>query len=253
MTAMPRARHLDRGACGPRPWRRRRCRASARRRSGSSGSSASQRASTTFCWLPPERLTTSWSGPAMRIVQQLRGSSRPARALLRLVDEPARIAKRSSAAMREVLADGERQEQRLLLAVLRHQADAVADRVARRADAHLPRRRCRTRAGSRTGRRRTRRARSRCGRRRPARRCRGSRPRADVEVDAVQDVPRWRPARRAERRPAHREPRPPRPGAAARALDRGSTSRPTIIADDASTWRARRCRRCRRAGRRAGR
>ena len=35
------------------------------------GRSASQRASTTFCWLPPERLPTTWSGLAMRMLSSL--------------------------------------------------------------------------------------------------------------------------------------------------------------------------------------
>src|SRR5205823_8577351 len=43
------------------------------------GRSASQRASTTFCWLPPERLTTSCSGPAMRMFSIRRYSSTSAR------------------------------------------------------------------------------------------------------------------------------------------------------------------------------
>ena len=63
-------------AGGPRPSCRRRCRASARRRSAPSGSVASHLASTTFCWLPPDRKPT-------RVVQAVELELQPRRPLAR--------------------------------------------------------------------------------------------------------------------------------------------------------------------------
>ena len=56
-----RPRRARRSAPAPRPWRRRRCRGSARPAAAPSGSVASQRASSTFCWLPPDSSPTRWS------------------------------------------------------------------------------------------------------------------------------------------------------------------------------------------------
>ena len=92
------------------------------------GSSASQRASTTFCWLPPERFRTICSGLAMRI-----------RGVLEALDQLAlRAARRRSRTSAEAAERGHAtgccgrpgEEQRLLLAVLGHEADAVPNRVA---------------------------------------------------------------------------------------------------------------------------
>ena len=73
------------------------------------------------------------SGLAMRMLSARRKSSTSC-SLGRLVDEEAPARSRSSDAMLRLMRIGERQEQRLLLAVLGHQADAVADGVPRRAD-----------------------------------------------------------------------------------------------------------------------
>ena len=78
-------------------------------------------------------------------------------------------------------------EQRLLLAVLGHQADAVLDGVARASGSRPA---CR-RPGSgrcRTGRRRRSRAPARCGRRRPGRRGRGSRRARTAKLMSWSDV-----------------------------------------------------------------
>ena len=111
---------------GPRPWSRCRCRASARRRSGFAARSASQRASTTFCWLPPERLPTAWSRSGHADAQQLAVVVDAAAVLCALVDEDA--AARliwSCAAMVILVRIASAQEQRLLLAVFGHEADAA--------------------------------------------------------------------------------------------------------------------------------
>ena len=55
------ARQARGAADRSRPSRRRRCRASARRRSSTLGPSASHLASTTFCWLPPLSVAVSTS------------------------------------------------------------------------------------------------------------------------------------------------------------------------------------------------
>ena len=69
--------------CGrSRHGRRRRCRGSVRRGSGSAASVASQRARSTFCWLPPDSSLIGMSGSAARMSSSLdeaRRRSRPAR------------------------------------------------------------------------------------------------------------------------------------------------------------------------------
>ena len=61
-----RTRPGRRSSGGPRPWRRCRCRGSARRGSARRGFDASHFASTTFCWLPPDSAPTGWSTPVIR-------------------------------------------------------------------------------------------------------------------------------------------------------------------------------------------
>ena len=194
---------LRRGSRAPRPWRRRRCRASARRRSGPWGRSASQRASTTFCWLPPERLPMIWSGPAMRIDMRLAEAARAPRAPCASSMKPRPPDEAVERGDGEILADRQLQEQRLLLAVLRHEADAVADRVARRADAHglaVDRDACRRRGvGAEDGAGELGAARRRRGRRCPGSRRRGRRGRCRRA--------RWRAARRGRARCAGPAPR----------------------------------------------
>ena len=62
-----RRRPARRRASGSRPWRRRRCRGSARRGSAACGSVSSQRASSTFCWLPPREVAHQRLGSAGRM------------------------------------------------------------------------------------------------------------------------------------------------------------------------------------------
>ena len=58
ITPRPVARRARPGSRRSRAWRRRRRRASARRRSARCGSQSSVRASSTFCWLPPDSVCT---------------------------------------------------------------------------------------------------------------------------------------------------------------------------------------------------
>ena len=100
------------------------------------GSAASQRAMTTFCWLPPDRVVI----PSLERPSLIRRRSTYAR-------EPPLAGRRTHEArggvaahgrQREVLADGEDAEQRLVAPLARHVGDAGARRGRRRADLHGP-------------------------------------------------------------------------------------------------------------------
>ena len=189
----------------------------------------------------------------MRILSILRYFSVSARSA-RVVDEQAPAADLLMRRHAEVGAHRQRQEQSLLLAVLGHEADAVADRVARRADRRPPAPSIRIAAGVERDRRRRSPAPSRCARRRPARRCRGSRRGAPRSVDVVEHgrvaVVRVAAPGKAFDRAARRRP-------AFAALRDGRRADadlpPDHQADDLVDARCRRPRRCRPAGRRAAR
>ena len=96
-------------------------------------SAASHLLSTTFCWVPPERLRRELllaGGLDGEAVDEAGGQL----ALAALVGERPRVS-RSSTGQRDVLADIEEQDKALALAVLGQQGDAVVDGVARVADA----------------------------------------------------------------------------------------------------------------------
>ena len=119
-----RPRPAPRSAGRSRAWRRRRCRGSARRGSGCGARRASQRANTTFCWLPPESLETSCSieGVLIRTPRRRVSGDRPAGSRLR--DRRSRSGETFSGTQSETLvADAAQQQQGFLLAVLGHQAD----------------------------------------------------------------------------------------------------------------------------------
>ena len=78
-------RRARRAGGAPRPWCRRRCRASARRRSAATGWRPSHLPSTTFCWLPPDSDVAGFGEPAVLELQPRR---------------PSRAAKRRSASAR---------------------------------------------------------------------------------------------------------------------------------------------------------
>ncbi len=117
-------------AAGSRPWRRRRCRGSARRGSAACGFVASQRARITFCWLPPLRFLTGWSADGRRDVEQLDVLVGDLVLLGR-----AQVAEPAAAGLDgqdDVLAHGQVGDDPLGLAVLRAERDAALDRAERR-------------------------------------------------------------------------------------------------------------------------
>ena len=184
-----------RGSRAPRSWRRRRCRASVRRRSGSSASApASGRARPSAdcrrrVWRP------SAPGSVMRMLSlRLNEFDRAHSRLRSSMNHPQRRNLRHARRCERLVADRQLQEQRLLLAVLGHEADARPDRRLRRIGCRRACRRSKSRR-SRADRRRTSRARSRCGRRRRARRSRGFRR---WRTSARRRSARWR-AGRADR------------------------------------------------------
>ena len=98
----------------------------------SSGAVASQRASSTFCWLPPERLPTRALGSAGRTPSASMYSVTTA-SLLR-APQLAEPAAPGLDAEHDVLADREVGDDALGVPVLRRERDAVADRVPRGGD-----------------------------------------------------------------------------------------------------------------------
>ena len=100
-------------------------------RVGSSSSSTrglrhSSRASSTFCWLPPESSETFWLGPVRLDPQPLRRRRRRSRPACVAVDEPAagQLRQRGQA---DVVADRQLRDDALGLAVLGQEGDPVAD------------------------------------------------------------------------------------------------------------------------------
>ena len=96
------------------------------------GSVASHLPITTFCWLPPDSVPTSWL--------QAGGAEIEARGVCAgQVELPGEIEeavarKAAERGQRDVLEDRQRQDDALALALLRHIDDAARDRVGRRAD-----------------------------------------------------------------------------------------------------------------------
>ena len=104
-------------------------------RMSSRGSVASQRASSTFCWLPPESRPIGRFGIGRADVQRLdvtRRRSRPARGATAADASPRLRLQRQH----DVLAHGQLGDDAVGLAVLRAEAEAVAHAVARRLQPH---------------------------------------------------------------------------------------------------------------------
>ena len=99
-------------------------------RISSFGLVASHLASTTFCWLPPLRLTTFCSMLGVRICRASMKSLRDRRVRAERRTKPA-VRQRAKVGQADVLADRQAEHEGLLLAVFRHQADPELDRVER--------------------------------------------------------------------------------------------------------------------------
>ncbi len=137
------------------------------------GCVASHLAITTFCWLPPDSVPTSWLSEAARRSSRSVYVARQREFLGQLQEAGLRgLAQRGQ---RDVLEDRQADDDALLAALLGHIDDAGVDRVGGR----LRRDRLaveRDRAALTAGSCRTAPASPRCGRRRPGRRSRGFRP-----------------------------------------------------------------------------
>ena len=144
-----------------------------------SGFIASQRASSTFCWLPPESSRIFWSGPEHLMPSSLMKRSTISRCL-RLVDDAVAADARQQR-QRHVLGDAEVGNDALELAVLGDEAETGGDGVARmrRRIGLAVQATCRRRAA---GRRRRQRARFRSVRRRAGRQSSRSRPRRSSKL-----------------------------------------------------------------------
>ena len=103
------------------------------------GLAASQRARTTFCWLPPESLPTSCSSDGVRIWSRLHelGDDAPLQPAAHEVEAAEALQDRQ----RRVLEHAAHHDQALALAVLGGKADAVGDGIVRAAECSLPARR----------------------------------------------------------------------------------------------------------------
>ena len=123
-----RLRPPRRSGGGCRPSTRRRRPGWARRARAPPGATRSQRAMTTFCWLPPESWVTGFSGRRGRTSSaaiQCRVSRRSPRVATGAAPERAQVGER------EVLADAGPRQQRCAGAFGRHVTDAGVDRRAR--------------------------------------------------------------------------------------------------------------------------
>ena len=126
---------------GSRPWRRRRCRASARPGSAPCGLLASHLPSTTFCWLPPDSLLDDLLDAAGADAELLDARRAPARVSAARSMKPSRATRR--AAPRARCSRGpHRPHQALRAAILRHVGDAEPLGLRRARDRRPACRRC---------------------------------------------------------------------------------------------------------------
>ncbi len=91
------------------------------------GRAASQRARTTFCWLPPDSLPTSWSSEGVRT--RSRSTYSPAMRRSRPPLHEVEAAEATEDRQRGILQDAADEDQALALAVLGREADPLADGV----------------------------------------------------------------------------------------------------------------------------
>ena len=189
-------------AAGSAPSRRRRCRASARRGSAAFGSVISQRASSTFCWLPPLSVPTGCSGLAGRMSSaaiHFATSSSWRRRGIGLRPAAGRLQRQH-----DVLAHGQLLDEPFGAAVLGAEGDAVRRRRRARCAPARPRPR---RGRGRRDRRRTAAAPPPCARSRAARRSPTTSPRRSSRSNGAIAPSRPSPSARStgaalQRRPA---------------------------------------------------